>query len=353
VLENAVEALRGSRNVVVLTDIYGRYRAGEDGQLKVVGDRLAKHGASMLVLCEEAFAGRVVELAEMIEDARADNVLLFTHHEDAIAISACIPRAGVRHFFMHHADHQPTLGASIGTYVHIDNWAYLHERCSSVLPSPSRYIPLSSGDRGPKKFGKFDPARISTVTSGAWAKFSRPSAVPYADLVGAILGYTAGEHYHIGPVPEEALAALSESLAQRGFDPRRFRHTPWVPSVWEKLKELDAHVYVTSVPLSGGLAAIEAMGAGYPILYGRPYDLPDLVGRDVYYPGVAKWTRLDELENALRIVVENHGDAARRSRQHYETQYNPKQFAARLRDLAAREPQAGWWQRMLRGTPPP
>jgi hypothetical protein len=109
-------------------------------------------------------------------------------------------------------------------------------------------------------------------------------------------------------------------LRKYGIDPSRFENIAWVPSLWESLLDLNIHSLIATAPLGGGLTAIEAQGAGIPVLhYSEPvqsiYAIPDLL-----------WTNHEELLSAISMALENHSEYSIRSREFYEKYHNQELF---------------------------
>ena len=97
------------------------------------------------------------------------------------------------------------------------------------------------------------------------------------------------------------------------------------------LRELDADVYMTSAPLGGGRAAIEAQGCGLPIVYFDPRDSAQpLLARDVYNPSAHGWSTPANLPDALRAALADATAQSAASRAFYDAGFSSAAFAAAM-----------------------
>ena len=91
--------------------------------------------------------------------------------------------------------------------------------------------------------------------------------------------------------------------------------------MWEALLDLNIHSLIGTAPIGGGRAAIEAQGAGIPVIYykgrfaGSLFAIPDL-----------SWANHEELGLAISMALENHSEYSIRSRKLYEECHNKEAF---------------------------
>lgn len=300
VLESMVMADPTARRVILLTDVFNH------ADIATLAERFGR-------ICEFRAPSRGLSLRErlewllaQLEELRPENTFLLNHHEDAVIISAMGPwleRTSV--FFIHHADTNLCLGAHLPGAAHIDlhnigfNCCRQHERIADNL-----YLPLSIKQKPsrPHDVGFRKNGELLTCSSGSYNKFSARYAFAYIDLIALRLQVDAGDHIHIGGVPPHELARLRSVLEGAGVDPDRFIHVPWVESVWTTLVTREVDLYISSFPLSGGLATIEAMGSGTPIL-AHESDMSRFHGGvDLMYPGVLTWRNAKQFETVIRSV---------------------------------------------------
>lgn len=300
VLESAVMADATARRVILLTDMFNHADVETLRQRfeRTCEFRAAPHGS---------LPAKLKWLSEQLLELQPQNILLFNHHEDAVMIAAMahwLGRSSV--FFIHHADTNLCYGANLPGAVHIDLHNIGFECCRDFEGIKDNvYLPLSIKE---KKFRDPDfnfkaKGVLRTCSSGSYNKFSGRYAFQYIDLIVLRFKAEAGTHLHIGGIPPQELERLRSVLVAADIDPDRFVHVPWVESVWTTLVDRNVDLYISSFPLSGGLATVEAMGSGTPILAHRSDMSRFHGGVDVMYPSVLTWRNAREFEAAIAGVT--------------------------------------------------
>ncbi len=158
-------------------------------------------------------------------------------------------------------------------------------------------------------------------------------------IVHTVLTQTEGRFYFIGPLEADWVAQVQAYLAQQGLDPARFVPLGVVPSVWNTLLALDAHLYLGSAPVGGGRAAIEAQGCGYPLAFFRVNDPASVLTVDsVYADKRLGWSNLGELAALLKVVGPNLPSLSAASRALYVERFSRTEFVRVLREITAEPP---------------
>ncbi len=300
VLESAVMADATVRRVVLLTDLFNH---ADIETLRKRFERTCEFRAAPL----GPLPAKLKWLSEQLAELCPRNILLFNHHEDAVMIAAManwLDRSSV--FFIHHADTNLCYGAQLPGAVHVDLHNIGFECCRDHEGIKDNvYLPLSIKE---KKFRdenfKFKSKGVLlTCSSGSYNKFSGRYAFQYIDLMILRFKADGGRHLHIGGIPPQELERLRSILKAADIDPDRFIHIPWVESVWTTLIERNVDLYISSFPLSGGLATVEAMGSGTPILAHRSDMSRFHGGVDVMYPSVFTWRNAKEFEEAIATMT--------------------------------------------------
>ncbi|HSB31254.1 MAG TPA: hypothetical protein VLD55_06595 [Candidatus Sulfobium mesophilum] len=269
------------------------------------------------------------------------HIFLFNHHQDAPAIAAMQPGVRSKVFFYHHADHNLCLGVHLPGAIHIDchNIGYyncrLHEKLKDNL-----YLPLSVDDRGARP-GNLEFMRdglLRTCSCGTHIKFDPLYTYPYVELISKRLALFAGVHFHIGGLPDGVLESIRRQLALDGVDTNRFIHIPWVDSLWSALIKHEIDLYISSFPIGGGRASIEAMGAGIPLLV-HVGSLSRFHGAaDIVYPEAFSWKDPAEFEQCLSSLspqtLKEHSKSART---YYENNHTPQLMAGELVNICRGE----------------
>ena len=321
--------------VIVLTDLFGRVGSGA---LPVEHLRRAAGDTPVWVLPPGTAIAKTIDLMRTVVRLRPQSIWMLTHHQDAIGCAALSPRRfAVPRVFIHHADHNPSLGCTIDALHHVDMVRQTANTCAAALQRGTGYLPLHVHDLGARPQSRRAIEQASVVTCGAPQKYARSGPLAYPAIVAAVLDTVGGPMHHIGPLPEDAVADVRAHLVRCGIAPERFRHLGAVPSLWQCLRELDADAYMTSAPLGGGRAAIEAQGCGMPIVYFDPRDSGQpLLARDVYNPSAHGWSTPADLAVALRAALADAPAQSAASRAFYEAGFSSAAFAAAMQRAVQR-----------------
>ena len=300
VLESAVRADATTRRVILLTDLFNH---ADVETLRTRFERTCEFRAAP----RGPLPAKLQWLSEQLAELCPRNILLFNHHEDAVMIAAMahwLQRSSV--FFIHHADTNLCYGANLPGAVHVDLHNIGFECCRDHEGIKDNvYLPLSIKEKEfrDENFKFKAKGVLLTCSSGSYNKFSGRYAFQYIDLMILRFRADAGKHLHIGGIPPQELERLRAVLKAADINPDRFIHIPWVESVWTTLVERNVDLYISSFPLSGGLATVEAMGSGTPILAHRSDMSRFHGGVDVMYPTVLTWRNAKEFEDAISTVT--------------------------------------------------
>lgn len=317
--------------VLVLTDLFRTYH--RDPALL---DKLrTRFGHTQLVVLPDApLWEKCRMLRELVLRLAPRCTLYVGHHQDPIPFVATLAQPGSRRLFLHHGDHNPSLGCTIAGLTHVDFTTSLHETCAEHLDAPPVRLPLFVADQGRKVFDPVRGRAYSVATSGHPAKFARSGVHALQAIVATALGTIEGRFFHIGPLDEAWADEIRAHLATRGIAPERFVTLGLVPSVWQALKGLDAAVYIGSAPVSGGRAGIEAQGCGYPVLCFRGFEPGSLLADYSSYADPSfGWADLGELAARLAEVGDRHVDLSAAARRFYEAEFSRTRFRRVLKGL--------------------
>jgi hypothetical protein len=317
--------------VMVLTDLFGTYHRNP-ALVEQVKKRFAH--TQVVVLPDVPLWEKCRMLRTLDLHLVPRNTLYFCHHQDPIPFIGTLAQPGLRRHFIHHGDHNPSLGCTLPAVLHVDLIGSLHTLCTDHLGTPTKRLPLYIADRGAKRFAAVQGIDYSVVTSGHPAKFSRHGALALQELVATALATLQGRFFHIGPIDEGWLAEIRRYLKRLGHDDSRFIPLGLVPSVWDTLKEIDAAVYIGSAPVSGGRAAIEAQGCGYPALCFNGFAPGSLLADySSYADHTLGWADPKQLADVLSRVGDQHAALSRQARAFYETEFSRARFRKVLDDL--------------------
>ncbi|MEY4563888.1 MAG: hypothetical protein RLZZ618_3165 [Pseudomonadota bacterium] len=329
VIEDCVRELKSV--TLVLTDVFSSYRK-QPAHLNWVMDTY--ENISLIVLPQLSVWAKCKALRLLTQRLNPRSILYFNHHQDPIGLVGTMQHPGSRKAFIHHADHNPSLGCTLPGMVHADFTDELPAICSRELHTHAPVLPLYAPDAGRKTFSPVEPDAYSVVTSGTQIKFTRDGEFALHLIVATVLQATRGQFIHIGPLADDWLIEIRGHLETQGIDPLRFVPLGSVPSLWQTLLTIDAHVYLGSAPVGGGRAAIEAQGCGYPLVFFRIGDRQALTAIDsVYATPSSNWSSLQELQQLLSRMgsrLEQLGDEARAF---YEQRFSHARFVQVLNEL--------------------
>ena len=312
----------GPRTVLLLTDT-----------LETADPAIAAERFGSLVESEIAPAGSLVDklrwTSERLLALRPRRLILFNHHYDSVAVAAAQPGVADEVVFYHHGDHQLCLGVTLAHTLHVDPHAVGFHNCREAHGlTKNVFWPLIVDDLGaPGPFIDHSTA-LRTCSSGSSNKFELDYKYKYVDLVPRLLACTGGTHVHIGPLSDTALGQLYAGLDAVMVPRDRFVHVPWVQSVWRALQQQRVDVYLASFPLGGGRVAIEAMGAGIPMIVHSSYVSSFFGGQDMLYPQAFVWETPDQLLSHVgRIDSQQLKRESRWARAHYEQHHTASALA--------------------------
>jgi len=312
--------------ILIITDIYDRF--AKNNLFEKVSSLF---NCPVLILPSEAYLDKARRLAAFINTC-AKNVFILSHHEDAVAIAACQKTLDAKYYFVHHADHNPALGNTVSHFSHVDLFEPMAKLCAEDLNKAVVCLPTSSNDLGAKRFD-YPIQQLSTVTAGSAGKFLMNGELSLSGIVRASLQICGAKHYHFGELSAEQVQMIQNDLTQAAIDPTLFVYLGNVPSLWEGLLAIDAHIFLGSAPTPGGKSNLEAAGAAYPLLAYVPSDAP----RYLYVGAEAKigvtWSTLDELGLGLRKIMAEHAQFSQQSRQFYVSNCSSEKFKQKLMQL--------------------
>lgn len=303
---------------VLITDIFGRLDIADIAHRYSGRAKIEATPTGTL----EKKAGWLIRKLQEISPERA---FWFTHHQDVIAMAAAQAPIRGRKFFVHHADHNLCLGVHSRYLEHVDIHNLGFFNCRDNLGIASQlYWPLTVQDSGVSTTTRRFADPLTSCSAGSQNKFESPYLFSYADVIPQLLATTGGQHLHLGPLTGGYLARIREGLAKLDVSADKFIHIPSVKSVWAKLLEFQVGLYISSWPLGGGLACIEAMGAGTPVVFHDSFLSRFHGGQDLAYDMAWAWRTPEQLFELLAEIKQaellRHST---RARQHYERHYAP------------------------------
>ncbi|MBC7787270.1 MAG: hypothetical protein H7Z18_07475 [Methylophilaceae bacterium] len=314
--------------VLVLTDIYNR-----NIQIEAVRQLLGTAiDCPIHVLSNTSLINKSEALAKII-NTQARHVFLLSHHDDSVAITACQKTLDARFYFVHHADHNPALGNTVAHLEHVDLFECRAAQCADVLSRPTLTLPIATADFGKKSFA-YPIKTFATVTAGSFGKFDNASSL--SNLVIACMQVTGGQHHHFGDIPHTQLKSIAEALTAAHIQTSDFIYHGNVPSLWQALLNIDAHIYLGSAPIGGGRGDIEAQGVGYPLLSYKDQLGPKFINIGNHHADTIYWSNLVQMQAGLKYIMQNHLPLSASSRIFYQKNCSSESFKKTLTSLCNR-----------------
>ncbi len=258
----------------------------------------------------------------------AEQVFLFNHPHDAVAIAAVQPNLTPNLIFYHHAAHIFSLGVHLPYAQHIDFAPMPFYNCRNNLGvSNNIYLPLVV-DNIPDQYLSYSPSsdKLRTCSSISENKLKgTPYLYSYIQEIPNIIATTGGVHIHIGDLSPDTLNIIKKGLREFKINSEKFIHVPWVKSLGMAMHEYTVDIYIDTFPLGGGKSVIEVMASGTPIIVHNNYRSRQLCTTDITYPEAFRWQKLDELYDYLSTLnYQTLSAESFYSRRHYEKNHTPK-----------------------------
>ena len=321
-IADLIRAQPDKQHTILLTDLFG-HDQGTERQLQFYREL----GAQTFWVDGSSPFEKLCYLLRWLMLKCPGSVFLFNHHQDAVIVASVIAELPSRFMYYHHADHHLALGVHLQHCLHIDPSRYGYWHCRDCLGiTDNAYLPLIIEDheciKDPETL--LDEGQLKTASSGTYNKFSLDYHHNYFAMLPELIRASGGVHVHYGPVPKKVLDELNQQLTALGIAQDRFIHRHWVEGLWKAFLDDDVDLYISSFPVAGGRAAMEAMGAGLPIVFHERQEEVFMGGRFLGYAEAPYWSEPEELYQLLRSVQpETLAQLAKRSRQHYVENYHP------------------------------
>ncbi|MCR5877644.1 hypothetical protein [Phenylobacterium sp. J367] len=327
--------LGAERMTLLFTDIYRQLNVRQ--LPAALGRDVPYKARAVQIMTAPTLVERVIELYMALAAIRPDRIFLIQNHMDAVAVAATWPFRDVVEF-VHHADHMPTLGATLKYPAHLDLTYMCHASCREAGVEPEYVgmtIPGLDAALAPQAKAAGEPFRFATC--GAPHKYRQPAGHRWTDFAAAALRRPGSELLHIGPFDEGFQAEVAEGLTAAGVDPARYRFLGAAPDLKAALIEHGVDAYLASYPDTGGRANLEAVAAGLAPIVPVPSEAGELLQFNLPLP---YWVRIEEpsevadaVDASLRLNAELRAPAGR-ARLAAEL----GRFERRIADIARLEP---------------
>ncbi|MGB6877087.1 MAG: hypothetical protein WBD87_13750 [Candidatus Acidiferrales bacterium] len=319
VMEDIVTNLPEHQHVLILTRMYEAHPG-----LVSLKPRFDELSFDVRLLRSSGWTRRARELSSLITELSPDAILLFAHQEDSIANAGVAGHSAPRILFLHHADHQPSLGAFRADYMHVDLTPACHKICASHPRLHTSMLNLTAKGTGTVKLVERHP--IIGATCGAPYKYAGSTEFTYGQLLAALFSAGVGRILHIGDMPDEQKNQIRTEITVNGQDASRMTFLPNTPSLTAKLLEVAPDFYLVSHPIGSGKATLEATSVGLPIVQTRPASGLPLLFVDMTFDTSVVIQSLDQVPAAVLRLKGEKSTLANCSRSVYEKHYSPAAF---------------------------
>jgi glycosyltransferase involved in cell wall biosynthesis len=322
VIEDLIKSQPQKQHLILLTDLFCR------GQSDSIKQRFSALPVNIEWAIEENYIDKLHWVQDKLVSYCPNQVFLFNHHQDAVAIAGVQQIMRSDFIFYHHADYLICLGLYLEYAKHIDGHAFCYENCKSLGVKNTVFIPLMVKDLGVRDVNVcFQNSKLRTCSSGHWSKYEALYCYSYLEIVPEILSVTGGSHIHIGELPTQAIESIQMNLSKREMNPDRFIYIPWVKSIWEAMEDQKIDLYINSFPIGGSKAVVEVMGSGTPIVGHNNYQSYLLSYAHTIYPEAFFWDKPDGLYSHINLLDRDTLiKQASFARIHYETYHTSKVF---------------------------
>lgn len=306
VAEDIARIIGRPQVTIIFTDIY-----------RQLNHRQLMHGQasfhpfearSVNLLSAPTMVEKIVELYMLLASIRPSRIFLIQNHMDLTAVAGAWPFRDVVDF-IHHADHMPTLGATLPFSGHLDLTFMCHEFCRQA-GVPAEYVgmtvpgvdvtlpPRTRSDGGPLRF----------ATCAALHKYRQSGKHRWVDFAIAALQSPGSELIHIGPADDSFKAEVEAALTARGIAPSRYRFVGSAPNLKAALLEHQVDVYLASYPDTGARANLEAIVAGLAPIVPVPEEAGALLQFNFPLPSWVKIGSPDEVAAAIPVSLRMSDD---------------------------------------------
>ena len=309
-------------NLVVLTDIFGRNKGNVDPEIKDIFKPFP-----MIILNRDSMLEKTAFIVSLLKNLRPSKIVCLNHHQDPIPLvaMAAVPE-GVKVYY-HHCDYQPSLGASLRDFIHIDTTEVGRSICEihSEANDPV-FAPIPSETSYNFDVGFDNNANLNTISMGHQHKYvisQVSSPVSYPHVIAEVLLQTKGKHFHIGNLTEGALAIIATVLKENDIEFERFAYLGEVPEGVRLVQNIPNPVYIPSFPTGGGLSITQMKACGVPFLVKKiPLPVEEMTITDLTHleslpPTCRYWSDKVELDEGLEFIKKNYRQISDELKKHH------------------------------------
>ena len=187
------------------------------------------------------------------------------------------------------------------------------------------YMPCWNADKiGKNKYKPFDSHK-NLITASAAARYYKLSSGDngYTEIIARLLQKTGGKHIHYGPIPEDELKNIKQTLACYNVPDENFVNIAWAENLAESMHQEHVDVFIEPFPTVSYKITLDVLSAGIPVIAHKSYLRMGIT--DFLYQNHMEWNRAEDfietLANISKQDLQKHSEL---SRQYYEQNHSPK-----------------------------
>jgi len=307
VAADIVELLGPGRPVTIHTDAPSEAGYAPSFRVRRMAPRRRNH--LEILLSADTLVGRILELYDLLSAIRPTRIFMLTHHFDMVAQIALWPFRGIVEY-LHHADHLPTVGATLPWSAHVDLTWRCYGVCRAAGLNPiytGMTVRHSIKPADVREVGRpKQPGSVRIATCGHVNKYRGVGQGRYrwADYAVAALRWPGAELLHYGYADEALRQEIRDALVLAGLDPEAYVFAGVIPSLAAELCASDVDAFLASYPECGGKANLEAMSVGLPPIVPLDPDAAPLIRFDFPLDRWIETTAPEELPDAIGRALE-------------------------------------------------
>jgi hypothetical protein len=320
---------------VFFTDIF---RSITGGRLSLDG-LVCEAALSVNLVLGRNFIKKLKNLMGILQAIKPKGIILLGHHQDVIAeMAGLLYCKGERTIFVHHADHDPAIGASIKRRFHLD-FTDLTKTVCEEQGVHTDLISLSAPI--PTKIRNHPSGYFRVATCGTENNFiGENDGIFYLHILRQILSASQLiQYFHIGPLSKGNQEIIAKYLSDHGIDSTRFISVGPVTSLANFLHENNIDVFLSPFPIPSYLAITEAQSLGIPVIYESPDRTRGnpLTGcRSVFSSRDLEWDSIDQKPSILNFVFQNWTNLNKNAIDHYHRNNHPDVFNKLIKTISDR-----------------
>ncbi|WP_296598691.1 hypothetical protein [Phenylobacterium sp.] len=274
VVADIIQRLQPDGAALLVTDTYREQRVGQF--FREGSPRTHLEERAFMLCTAPTLVERVLETYMKLAAMRPTRIIMATHPMDIVGVIAAWPFRDVVEF-LHHADHFPSLGATLPFSAHVDLTYTCHLACCEAGLAPTYAGMASPGAMTPAPASAAPDRALRIATCGSPHKYRGGGRHRWADYAIAALREPGSELIHVGPTDEALIQELTGALTAASIPLDRYILANFQPSLPDELAKYGVDVYLSSYPETGGKANLEAMMSGVPAIVPLDDTLPPLI----------------------------------------------------------------------------